>query len=123
MQTTRTAVVLLIRRFLFFPIVQFENSAKVRARNRCHTALCAPNFFNLKALRVQSPFANIIIGFYAQYYRKSPQSGLIEINESTMYTKRSYNAANSLASLARTPEIGQGLARILSCGARKLEQT
>ena len=25
--------------------------------------------------------------------------------------------------LARTPEIGQGLGRILSCGARKLEQT
>ena len=26
-------------------------------------------------------------------------------------------------SLARTPEIGQGLGRILSCGARKPEQT
>ena len=26
-------------------------------------------------------------------------------------------------SLARTPEIGQGLGRILSCGARKSEQT
>ena len=25
--------------------------------------------------------------------------------------------------LARTPEIGQGLGRILSCGARKQEQT
>ena len=25
--------------------------------------------------------------------------------------------------LARTPEIGQGLGRILSCGARKPEQT
>ena len=25
--------------------------------------------------------------------------------------------------LARTPEIGQGLERILSCGARKAEQT
>ena len=30
---------------------------------------------------------------------------------------------NSLISLARTPEIGQGLGRILSCGARKPEQT
>ena len=28
-----------------------------------------------------------------------------------------------IISLARTPEIGQGLGRILSCGARKPEQT
>ena len=28
-----------------------------------------------------------------------------------------------IISLARTPEIGQGLGRILSCGARKTEQT
>ena len=30
---------------------------------------------------------------------------------------------DSNLSLARTPEIGQGLGRILSCGARKPEQT
>ena len=34
------------------------------------------------------------------------------------HIKTSYNII-----LARTPEIGQGLARILSCGARKPEQT
>ena len=28
-----------------------------------------------------------------------------------------------IISLARTPEIGQGLGRIISCGARKPEQT
>ena len=31
--------------------------------------------------------------------------------------------APGFLSLARTPEIGQGLGRILSCGARKPEQT
>ena len=30
---------------------------------------------------------------------------------------------NNIIILARTPEIGQGLGRILSCGARKQEQT
>ena len=32
-------------------------------------------------------------------------------------------ALNIYIILARTPEIGQGLGRILSCGARKQEQT
>ena len=34
-----------------------------------------------------------------------------------------YNNIIIIISLARTPEIGQGLGRILSCGARKPEQT
>ena len=38
-----------------------------------------------------------------------------------------FNKVNSIIIiiiiLARTPEIGQGLGRILSCGARKPEQT
>ena len=35
-----------------------------------------------------------------------------------VYISRSY-----IYNLARTPEMGQGLGRILSCGARKPEQT
>ena len=34
-----------------------------------------------------------------------------------------YNIIIIIIILARTPEIGQGLGRILSCGARKQEQT
>ena len=39
------------------------------------------------------------------------------------FTKISFKTFKSFISLARTPEIGQGLGRILSCGARKPEQT
>ena len=37
--------------------------------------------------------------------------------------KDHYNNNNNIIILARTPEIGQGLGRFLSCGARKAEQT
>ena len=40
-----------------------------------------------------------------------------------MYTFNRTNSNFFLLILARTPEIGQGLGRLLSCGARKPEQT
>ena len=47
--------------------------------------------------------------------------------ERPIHTKRDIWACiltlNIYIYLARTPEIGQGLGRILSCGARKPEQT
>ena len=40
-----------------------------------------------------------------------------------MLSENVYQYNNNIIILARTPEIGQGLGRILSCGARKPEQT
>ena len=37
--------------------------------------------------------------------------------------RQQIQSRNNNIILARTPEIGQGLGRILSCGARKQEQT
>ena len=43
--------------------------------------------------------------------------------KTNLFRPSSYVPENIYIYLARTPEIGQGLGRILSCGARKPEQT
>ena len=48
---------------------------------------------------------------------------LLESVKESNNNKRYSISNDTIISLARAPEIGQGLGRILSCGARKPEQS
>ena len=60
--------------------------------------------------------------FMFTIFKSSVQSYMVE-GQSRAYEFLSSETRKVHTCLAQTPEIGQGLGRFLSCGARKQEQT